>query len=53
MKFFPKRRTAVLAVLLVALIGAIGGWAYFTANGSGSATATVGTSNSARSTSPA
>jgi hypothetical protein len=45
MKFFPKRRTAVLAVLLVALIGAIGGWAYFTANGSGSATATVGTSS--------
>jgi hypothetical protein len=45
MKFFPKRRIAVLAVLLVALIAAIGGWAYFTANGSGSATATVGTSS--------
>ena len=45
MKFFPKRRITVLAVLLVALIAAIGGWAYFTANGSGSATATVGTSS--------
>ena len=36
MKFFTKRRITVLAVLLVALIAAIGGWAYFTANGSGS-----------------
>src|SRR5215475_11366103 len=44
MKFFPKRRITVLAVLLVALIAAIGGWAYFTANGTGSGTATVGTS---------
>jgi len=44
MNFFTKRRTAVLAALLVAAIAAIGGWAYFTANGSGSGTATVGTS---------
>src|SRR5215475_5273053 len=44
MKFFPKRRITVLAVLLIALIAAIGGWAYFTANGSGSGTASVGTS---------
>jgi hypothetical protein len=45
MKFFPKRRITVLAVLLVALIAAIGGWAYFTANGTGSGTAAVGTSS--------
>jgi hypothetical protein len=45
MTFFTKRRIAVLASLLVAAIAAVGGWAYFTANGSGSATATVGTSS--------
>ncbi len=45
MKVFPKRRIAVLAVLLIALISAIGGWAYFTTTGSGSGTATVGTSS--------
>jgi len=45
MKLFPKRRITVLAVVLVALIAAIGGWAYFTSSGSGSATATVGTSS--------
>lgn len=45
MKFFPKRRITILAVLLIALIAAIGGWAYFTANGTGSGTATVGTSS--------
>jgi hypothetical protein len=44
MKLVTKRRLAVLAALLIAAIAAIGGWAYFTANGSGSATATVGTS---------
>lgn len=44
MKFFTRRQITVLAVLLVALISAIGGWAYLTANGSGSGTATVGTS---------
>jgi hypothetical protein len=45
MKFFPKRRITVLAVLLIALIAAIGGWAYFTTTGSGNGTATVGTSS--------
>ncbi len=45
MKFFPKRRITVLAVLLIALIAAIGGWAYFTTNGTGSGTAAVGTSS--------
>jgi hypothetical protein len=45
MSFFTKRRIAVLAALLVAAIAAIGGWAYFTANGAGSGTATVGTSS--------
>src|SRR5438552_3093060 len=45
MTLFTKKRIAVLAVLLIALLAAIGGWAYFTANGSGSATATVGTSS--------
>ena len=45
MTFFTKRRIAVLASLLVAAIAAVGGWAYFTANGSGSGTATVGTSS--------
>jgi hypothetical protein len=45
MKFFPKRRITVLAVLLIALIATVGGWAYFTANGSGSGTAAVGTSS--------
>jgi hypothetical protein len=44
MKFFPKRRITILAVLLIALIAAIGGWAYFTTTGSGNGTATVGTS---------
>jgi len=44
MKFFPRRRITVLAVLLIALIAAIGGWAYFTTTGAGNGTATVGTS---------
>ena len=45
MKLVTKRRIAVLAALLVAAVAAVGGWAYFSANGSGSATATVGTSS--------
>lgn len=45
MRFVTKRRIALLAALLVAAIAAIGGWAYFTANGSGSGTASVGTSS--------
>jgi len=45
MRFVTKRRIALLVVLAIAAIAAIGGWAYFTANGSGSATATVGTSS--------
>jgi hypothetical protein len=44
MKLVTKRRIAFLAALLIAAIAAIGGWAYFSANGSGSGTATVGTS---------
>lgn len=39
-----KKKVAVLAALLIAAFAAIGGYAYFTANGSGSGTATVGTS---------
>ena len=45
MRFVTKRRITLLVVLAIAAIAAIGGWAYFTANGSGSATATVGTSS--------
>ena len=45
MTFFTKRRIVVLGSLLVAAIAAVGSWAYFTANGSGSGTATVGTSS--------
>jgi hypothetical protein len=45
MKFFTKKRTTVLAVLIIALIAAVGGWAYFTTTGSGSGSATVGTSS--------
>ncbi len=45
MRLFTKRRIAVLAALLIAAIAAIGSWAYFTANGAGSATASVGTSS--------
>ena len=45
MKFVTKKTIAVLAVVLVAALAAIGGWAYFSANGSGSGTATVGTSS--------
>ena len=45
MRLVTKRKIALLAALLVAAVAAIGGWAYFTANGSGSGTATVGTSS--------
>ena len=45
MKFVTTKTIAVLAVVLVAALAAIGGWAYFSANGSGSGTATVGTSS--------
>jgi hypothetical protein len=45
MRFVTKRRITLLVVLAIAAIAAIGGWAFFTANGSGSATATVGTSS--------
>jgi hypothetical protein len=45
MKFFTKKRITILAVLLVALGATIGAWAYFTANGSGSGSASVGTSS--------
>jgi hypothetical protein len=44
MKLVTKRRIALLCSLLVAAAAAIGAWAYFTANGSGSGTASVGTS---------
>lgn len=44
MKLVTKRRIAFLCSLLVAAAAAIGAWAYFTANGSGSGTASVGTS---------
>jgi hypothetical protein len=45
MNLVTKRRLAVFAALLIAAIAAIGGWAYFTANGAGSGTANVGTSS--------
>jgi hypothetical protein len=40
-----KKRIALPAALLVAAVTAIAAYAYFTANGSGSGTATVGTSS--------
>jgi hypothetical protein len=45
MRLVTKRRITLLVVLAVAAIAAIGAWAYFTANGSGSGTASVGTSS--------
>lgn len=45
MRFATRKRITLLVVLGVALIAAIGAWAFFTANGSGSGTATVGTSS--------
>jgi hypothetical protein len=44
-RLLTKKRTALLAALLIAAVAAIGAYAYFTANGSGSGTATVGTSS--------
>ena len=43
--FLKKKRITLLAALLIAAVTAIAAYAYFTANGSGSATATVGTSS--------
>jgi hypothetical protein len=43
MKRFLKKRFGVLLLLLIAALAAFGAYAYFTSNGSGSATATVGT----------
>jgi hypothetical protein len=45
MRRLLKKRITVLAALLIAAVTAIAAYAYFTANGSGSATATVGTSS--------
>jgi hypothetical protein len=42
---FTKRRIALLLALLIAAVAAIAGYAYFTASGSGSASAAVGTSS--------
>jgi hypothetical protein len=41
-----KKGLALLAVLAVAVIGAVAGYAYFTASGSGSGSGTVGTASS-------
>jgi hypothetical protein len=43
--FLKKKRITFLAALLIAAVTAIAAYAYFTANGTGSATATVGTSS--------
>lgn len=42
MKKFSMRMRVLTAVVSVAALAAVGGYAYFTANGSGSGTATVG-----------
>jgi hypothetical protein len=44
-RLLTKKRIALLVALVVAAVAAIGAYAYFTANGSGSGTATVGTSS--------
>jgi len=44
MTFLTKKRVAFLAVLAVAAIGAVAGYAYFTASGTGTGSATVGSS---------
>ena len=44
-RLFLKKQIALLAALTVAAVAAIAAYAYFTANGSGSGTATVGTSS--------
>jgi putative alpha-1,2-mannosidase len=43
--FLKKKRITLLAALLIAAVTAIAAYAYFTANGTGSGTATVGTSS--------
>jgi hypothetical protein len=43
-RHLTKKRVALLTALVVAA-SAVGAWAYFTANGTGSGTATVGTSS--------
>lgn len=45
MRLVTKKRIALLVVLAIAGSAAFGAWAYFTASGSGSGTATVGTSS--------
>jgi hypothetical protein len=45
MRLVTKKRILVLAALLIFAVAAVAGYAYFTANGSGSGTATVGTSS--------
>ncbi|HEY4235863.1 MAG TPA: hypothetical protein VGM45_00840 [Gaiellaceae bacterium] len=45
MRFATRKRITLLVVLGVAATAAIGAWAFFTANGSGSGTAAVGTSS--------
>lgn len=42
MRFFTKKRVAVLVVLAVAAIAAVGAYAYFTSQGSGQGTFTSG-----------
>ncbi len=44
--FNTKRGLALLAVMVVAVSGAVAGYAYFTAGGSGSGTAAVGVASS-------
>jgi hypothetical protein len=44
--FKSKKGIALLATLVVAAAGAVAGYAYFTANGSGTGSATVGTASS-------
>lgn len=44
MKQIGKRRAVILAVCLIGVIGAVGGYAYFTSTGNGSGSGAVGTS---------
>ncbi len=43
MKRFGKRTCVLLAVVSAAVVAAVGGYAYFTTNGTGTGSATVGT----------
>jgi hypothetical protein len=45
MRFWTKKKIMLPVALAVAAVAAVGAWAFFTANGSGSGTATVGTSS--------